>query len=99
MPSSIASRRSLHPLIIIAAVAVILFCGAAMAGIMGWLPNSTGTTVQAIDHPGLASSEQLIARQAKPPAQPAAYSQPASRASLNASTRLPASSLLIASDK
>lgn len=99
MPLSIATRRSIHPLIIIAAVAVIVFCSAAMAGIMGWLPNSTGTTVQAIDQPRLASSEQLIARQARPPAQPAAYSQPASRASRNASTRLPASSLLIASDK
>ncbi len=30
---------------------------------MGWLPNSTGTTVQAIDHPKLAMSEQLLARQ------------------------------------
>jgi hypothetical protein len=68
MPPSIATRRSLHPLNVIAAVAVILFCTAGMAGIMGWLPNSTGTTVQALDNPRLAISEQLIARQANPPA-------------------------------
>jgi hypothetical protein len=68
MPPSIATRRSLHPLNVIAAVAVILFCSAGMAGIMGWLPNSTGTTVQAIDNPRLAISEQLLAQQAKPPA-------------------------------
>lgn len=68
MPPSIATQRSLHPLNVIAAVAVILFCSAGMAGIMGWLPNSTGTTVQAIDSPRLAISEQLLARQGNPPA-------------------------------
>ena len=68
MPPSIATCRSLHPLNVIAAVAVILFCSAGMAGIMGWLPNSTGTTVQAVDNPHLAASEQLLARRAKPPA-------------------------------
>ncbi len=57
-----APHRPLHPLNIIAAVAVIVFCGMGMAGIMGWLPNSSGITVQAIDHPKLAASRQLLER-------------------------------------
>ncbi|MYN44509.1 glycine zipper 2TM domain-containing protein [Pseudoduganella sp. FT93W] len=34
------AARSLHPLILSAAVAVVLFCGVGSAAIMGWLPNT-----------------------------------------------------------
>ncbi len=68
MQARIATHRSLHPLNIIAGVAVVLFCGVAMAGIMGWLPDSTGATVQVIDNPKLAMSERLTTKQAAAPA-------------------------------
>ena len=31
-----------HPMMIIAAIAIVLFCGVGVAAIMGWLPNSIG---------------------------------------------------------
>ncbi|MGV7210214.1 glycine zipper 2TM domain-containing protein [Oxalobacteraceae bacterium A2-2] len=34
------AKSSLHPVLVIAAVAVILFCGVGSAALMGWLPNS-----------------------------------------------------------
>jgi len=36
------SIRSNHPLLLIAAIAVILFCSAGIAALMGWLPDSDG---------------------------------------------------------
>jgi outer membrane lipoprotein SlyB len=36
------SRARQHPLLIAAAIAVILFCAIGTAAIMGWLPSSTG---------------------------------------------------------
>jgi len=35
-------RYTTHPVLLIAAVAVILFCGVGLAAIMGWLPSSIG---------------------------------------------------------
>ncbi|MBW8899783.1 MAG: glycine zipper 2TM domain-containing protein [Massilia sp.] len=37
-----AARLRQHPLLIVAAIAVILFCAVGTAAIMGWLPTSTG---------------------------------------------------------
>jgi outer membrane lipoprotein SlyB len=36
------ARRRQHPLLILAALAVILFCAVGVAAIMGWLPSSKG---------------------------------------------------------
>jgi outer membrane lipoprotein SlyB len=38
-----AARARQHPLLIAAAIAVILFCAIGTAAIMGWLPSSTGS--------------------------------------------------------
>ncbi|WP_426111460.1 glycine zipper 2TM domain-containing protein [Massilia sp. PWRC2] len=35
-------RASQHPLMIVAAVAVVLFCAVGIAAILGWLPSSVG---------------------------------------------------------
>ncbi|RSZ57385.1 glycine zipper 2TM domain-containing protein [Massilia atriviolacea] len=43
-PSSRAPRHPQHPLLIAAAVAVIVFCGAGTAAILGWIPSSIGGT-------------------------------------------------------
>ena len=37
-----AARLRQHPLLIAAAIAVILFCAVGTAAIMGWLPTSSG---------------------------------------------------------
>ena len=37
-----AARRAYHPMMILAAIAIIVFCLAGTAAIMGWLPSSIG---------------------------------------------------------
>lgn len=41
-PTSTSTRPALHPMMILAALAVILFCLAGTAAIMGWIPSSVG---------------------------------------------------------
>lgn len=41
-PIQTTSRGPAHPLLIAAAIAVILFCTVGIAAIMGWIPASTG---------------------------------------------------------
>ena len=52
------NKPTMHPLMIVAAVAVVLFCGVGTAAIMGWLPNSSanGTVPGAAPMPGQLSS-------------------------------------------
>jgi len=59
-PTSPASTRQ-HPLLLIAALAVILFCAVGTAAIMGWLPSSKGGTRNQLtdaDRAGLAAGLQ-----------------------------------------
>ncbi|MYM23749.1 glycine zipper 2TM domain-containing protein [Duganella sp. FT135W] len=37
------NKPATHPIMVIAAVAVVLFCGVGSAAILGWLPNSNAT--------------------------------------------------------
>lgn len=57
MPNT-PTKQTLHPLMIIAAVAVVLFCGVGTAAIMGWLPtsNANGSLPGAAPMPGQLSS-------------------------------------------
>ena len=58
------TTKSLHPLVLAAAVAILLFCGVGTAALMGWLPSSQG------DSQPLAAStsaEQLASLQANQP--------------------------------
>lgn len=55
-----APTRSLHPLIWIAASAVILFSAVAVAAIMGWLPTTMGNSQK----PAGAQTSELSAAQA-----------------------------------
>ncbi|MES2352064.1 MAG: glycine zipper 2TM domain-containing protein [Pseudomonadota bacterium] len=50
------SKQSLHPVMVIAAVAVVLFCGVGSAAIMGWLPTSSATVPGAAPMQGQLSS-------------------------------------------
>ena len=64
MPNT-PNKQTLHPLMIIAAVAVVLFCGVGTAAIMGWLPtsNANGSLPGAAPLPGQLSSVPPSAQQ------------------------------------
>ena len=64
------TTKSLHPLVLAAAVAVLLFCGVGTAALMGWLPSSQS---EAPPLSANASAEQLASLQA---GQPPAGAQP-----------------------
>jgi outer membrane lipoprotein SlyB len=88
-----STRRAQHPLLILAALAVILFCAVGTAAIMGWLPSSKGRTATgdlseadraalnaSLQQPGAApgtTAQAYMAPNALPPAYPA---QPATGA-------------------
>lgn len=61
-----ASRTGMHPMLIAAALAVILFCLAGTAAILGWIPNSIGgassSDLSASDRAALASRLDTDAR-------------------------------------
>ena len=64
------TTKSLHPLVLAAAVAILLFCGVGTAALMGWLPSSQS---EAPPLSANASAEQLASLQA---GQPPAGAQP-----------------------
>ncbi|ALK96501.1 hypothetical protein AB595_13995 [Massilia sp. WF1] len=71
------ARRGQHPLLILAALAVILFCAVGTAAIMGWLPSSKGRTTNGglneADRAALSASlQQPNAMAPAYPAQPVA---------------------------
>ncbi|MYM98093.1 glycine zipper 2TM domain-containing protein [Duganella vulcania] len=72
------NKPKLHPLMVIAAVAVVLFCGVGSAAIMGWLPTSSATVPGAAPMPGQLSSVPPQEQQAgQPPAGYASNAAPA----------------------
>ncbi|USX25219.1 glycine zipper 2TM domain-containing protein [Oxalobacteraceae bacterium OTU3CINTB1] len=62
------TKQTLHPLMIIAAVAVVLFCGVGTAAIMGWLPtsNANGSVPGAAPMPGQLASVPPAEQQPAP---------------------------------
>jgi len=79
MDTPTSTKQSLHPIMVIAAVAVVLFCGVGSAAIMGWLPNSSATVPGAAPMPGQLSSVPPAEQQALPP-QAAGYANNAAPA-------------------
>lgn len=78
------ARARQHPLLIAAAIAVILFCAVGTAAIMGWLPSTKGGSRDALtdaDRAALAADLQQpgqpLATTAPAPAYPAAAPAPA----------------------
>jgi len=62
-PGSPATRARAHPLLIAAAIAVILFCLVATAAVMGWIPstlggNGAGKSLSEADRLALSSKMQ-----------------------------------------
>jgi outer membrane lipoprotein SlyB len=62
------ARRGQHPLLILAALAVILFCAIGTAAIMGWLPSSKGGNARN----GLSEAERAALSASLQPGQPGA---------------------------
>ena len=80
-------NRSPHPLMITAAVAVILFCAAGIAAIMGWIPTSVGKSGEASGNPAIAEKAAALPATSETPksasergnGEPSPHAQPAAR--------------------
>ena len=75
-------RYTTHPILLIAAIAVLLFCTIGIAAMMGWLPASGGS--QPVMGPPLAADApvQVGMQDSGPPPPPAGYAPVAPAASL-----------------
>ncbi|MBA5686740.1 hypothetical protein [Rugamonas apoptosis] len=72
-----SAQQVTHPILIIAAVAVVLFCGVGTAAILGWLPSSQGSAYQPVPviqqpAPAMPPAQQAIAT--RQPVRPVAHS-------------------------
>ena len=74
-PTTSTPKAGLHPLIIAAAVAVLLFCGVGIAAVMGWLPSSNGGA-----NATLTSSDQAASAAAPVPSKSPAVASAAAPA-------------------
>lgn len=62
IPTPASPRNTAHPLLIAAAIAVILFCTVGIAAVMGWIPSSTGGNPNRL----AGSTEQVAVAPAAP---------------------------------
>ncbi|SHN30800.1 Outer membrane lipoprotein SlyB [Duganella sacchari] len=62
------NKPGTHPVMVIAAVAVVLFCGVGSAAILGWLPTSNASVPAAVSGmpPAPAASQQMAYNSAAP---------------------------------
>ncbi|MRW86730.1 glycine zipper 2TM domain-containing protein [Pseudoduganella sp. FT26W] len=67
------TKSGTHPVMVIAAVAVVLFCGVGSAAILGWLPTSNASVPAAVSGlPPAPAASQPMAYNDAPPAGAAA---------------------------
>jgi outer membrane lipoprotein SlyB len=83
------AKSSTHPVMVIAAVAVVLFCGVGSAAILGWLPTSNASVPAAVSGLPPAPSAAPLAADAPPAgalaaAAPVAAAQPVEQEARNA---------------
>jgi outer membrane lipoprotein SlyB len=77
-PHTTPARRGQHPLLILAALAVILFCAVGTAAIMGWLPSSKGGTAARATNGELSEADRAaLAATLQQPGQPGLAVAPA----------------------
>ena len=90
LPNHTSMRTRQHPLLLIAALAVILFCAVGIAAVMGWLPSSHGSNRNGLsDADRAALSAGLQQPAASTPASYAATQQPAASLPGQPATSLP----------
>jgi outer membrane lipoprotein SlyB len=82
-PTTVPTRTPMHPLMVVATIAIILLCGLSAAALLGWLPSSTGRNADAVppgaDQPVVADAAPGKTAPAKidPPAVTTRRAQPA----------------------
>lgn len=75
------NKPNTHPMMVIAAVAVVLFCGVGSAAILGWLPTSNATVPEKVSGmPPAPQPAQQMAYNNAPPAGAAAMAPAAAAA-------------------
>ncbi len=65
------ARKPMHPLTVGAAIAIILFCAAGVAAIMGWIPTTIGQSGENASPPQAVKSPPATPAAARPRAEPA----------------------------
>lgn len=78
MAAAVTRTTSTHLLAVVAGIAIILFCAAGIAAIMGWIPTSIGSTRESAV---LADKEKSAKKTAQPAAPAKAKTPPAQVAS------------------
>nr|WP_315260028.1 glycine zipper 2TM domain-containing protein [uncultured Duganella sp.] len=73
-------KPTTHPIMVIAAVAVVLFCGVGSAAILGWLPNSNATVPDKVAGMPQAPQQQAQTAYTEPAPVSASYAQNAAPA-------------------
>jgi outer membrane lipoprotein SlyB len=75
METQTSTSKSPHPLLWVAAIAVIVFCGAGVGAVMGWIPTSLGKPDEAVltkpEQPRAAPARVAAAHPAPAQAAPA----------------------------
>ncbi|MBA5636047.1 glycine zipper 2TM domain-containing protein [Duganella sp. LX20W] len=64
-----SAQQVTHPILIVAAVAVVLFCSVGTAAILGWLPSSSGSGYQPV--PAISRPAPAVLPAPQAPAAPA----------------------------
>ncbi|WP_036165705.1 glycine zipper 2TM domain-containing protein [Massilia sp. 9096] len=81
-PTPMNARPRQHPLLLIAALAVILFCAVGIAAVMGWLPSSHGSNRNGLSDADRATLAAGMQPANAPQAAAALPGQPVSNADL-----------------
>lgn len=71
------TKPNTHPIMVIAAVAVVLFCGVGSAALLGWLPNSNATVPDKVAGMPPVPQQQEQEQQQLHQQQQMAYAEPA----------------------
>jgi outer membrane lipoprotein SlyB len=88
-PHTSPARRGQHPLLILAALAVILFCAVGTAAVMGWLPSSKGGTAARTNGELSEADRAALAASLQQPGQPGVAIAPAPATTAMAPGALP----------
>ncbi len=73
-PTTLPTKTPMHPLMMVATIAIILVCGLSAAALLGWLPSSTGRNAEAVPN---EADKAIVADAAASKAAPAAVAPPA----------------------
>jgi len=84
MTTEVTTTKSTHLLAVVAGIAIILFCAAGIAAIMGWIPTSIGGTrdnamVADKEKPAKKSAQPAVAAKPKSPPAQVASSAPVTK--------------------